>query len=217
MRGLILDFDGLVIDSETAGFHAWRAEARRLGGDLDAAGFGRIVGTLSSAEHIVTTLLGEQYRGQATEIADRVWRASQWRPYPVLPGVAELLAEAEAVGLPVAIASSSDRKWVTGHLAKTGLADLITTICCSDDVGVPKPEPDVYLGAVKALGLAADDVMAVEDSRNGLTAAKAAGLACVVVPGPTTAGQDLTAADARLDSLAGVTLRELAALVDRAL
>jgi beta-phosphoglucomutase-like phosphatase (HAD superfamily) len=72
-----------------------------------------------------------------------------------------------------------------------------------------KPEPDLYLAALDCLGVAAGEAVAIEDSPNGISAAKRAGLRCVAVPNRLTASLDLTGADLRLNSLAETTLPEL--------
>jgi HAD superfamily hydrolase (TIGR01509 family) len=127
----------------------------------------------------------------------------------VLPGVVERLDEARALGLTVAVASSSSRRWVAGHLERLGLLDRFHAIRCSGDVPRVKPDPDLYLAVLEATGVRAADAVALEDSPNGVLAAKRAGMACVAVPNALTARLDLGAADLRLASLAEITLREL--------
>ena len=72
-----------------------------------------------------------------------------------------------------------------------------------------KPEPDLYIAALICLGVGADEAVAIEDSPNGITSAKRAGLRTVAVPNPITAGLDLSGADLQLGSLAEVTLPDL--------
>jgi putative hydrolase of the HAD superfamily len=80
---------------------------------------------------------------------------------------------------------------------------------CRDDVERSKPAPDLYLSVCECLGVAPTEAIALEDSANGIAAAKAAGLRCVAIPNPMTAELDLSAADLRLDSLAAITVAEL--------
>jgi beta-phosphoglucomutase-like phosphatase (HAD superfamily) len=98
---------------------------------------------------------------------------------------------------------------VRGHLERLGIFDLFDCLRCRDDVEHVKPDPDLYLASLDCLGVVAAEAVAIEDSPNGITAAKNAGLRCVVVPNSITAGLDLSQADLRLSSLADVTLPEL--------
>ena len=95
---------------------------------------------------------------------------------PVLPGVLEYVSQARDLGLKVGLASSSSRDWVLGHLASRGLLGHFDVIRCADDVSRVKPDPELYLRAVADLGAVPDQALAIEDSPNGVTAAKGAGL-----------------------------------------
>ena len=117
------------------------------------------------------------------------------------PGVRDYLDAARRLGLGLAVASSSSRRWVAGHLERLGLADRFDVLRCAEDVTRVKPHPDLYVAALKALGAAPVAAIALEDSPNGVLAAKRAGLFCVAVPNPLTAKLDLTAADILLASL----------------
>jgi HAD superfamily hydrolase (TIGR01509 family) len=128
---------------------------------------------------------------------------------PLLPGVAGLVDSARAHGLKVGVASSSSREWVDGHLRRLGMLDRFDCVRTRDDVKNVKPEPELYLAVIDCLGVPAADALAIEDSPNGITAAKLAGLPCVAVPNPITSGLDLSEADLQLSSLADVTLSEL--------
>lgn len=126
----------------------------------------------------------------------------------VLPGVREAISEARRLGLRLGVASSSSRAWVTGHLERFGLAGF-DCVRCRDDVANTKPDPELYLSVCACLGVAPSSAVALEDSANGIAAAKAAGLRCVAIPNPMTAGLDLGAADLRITSLAAVTVAGL--------
>ena len=126
----------------------------------------------------------------------------------ILPGVRDAIAEAKRLGLRLGVASSSSRKWVTGHLARLGL-DGFECVRCRDDVTETKPDPELYLAVCACLGVPPGEALALEDSANGIAAAKAAGMRCVAIPNPMTAGLDLSAADLRLASLADISVAEL--------
>ena len=123
----------------------------------------------------------------------------------------ERLDEAAALGLRLAIASSSPRAWIDDHLAHLGLSDRFEVTRTADDVARTKPDPELYVSACAALGVAPHEAVAIEDSPNGIRAAKAAGLACVACPNPLTSLLPMDAADCVVPSLADVTLAGLLA------
>lgn len=129
----------------------------------------------------------------------------------VMVGVREYVVDAKRLGLRLAVASSSSRAWVLGHLERLRLDADWDAIRTRDDVARTKPAPDLYLSAVTALGVAPNEAVAFEDSANGIAAAKDAGLLCVAVPNALTVGMDLSRADLRLASLAETPLESVLA------
>ena len=127
----------------------------------------------------------------------------------LLPGVRRYLDEAGRLNLATAIASSSSRHWIDEHLGSMGIKDRFDVIVCRDDVKKTKPDPELYTMAVDRLGITPVEAIALEDSSNGLAAAKAAGLYCVAVPNGMTASMDLSRADLTLTSLEEMPLAEL--------
>ena len=118
------------------------------------------------------------------------------------PGVFDLVTEAHRRGIRLAIATTTSRDNVDSLLATSfGGADLFEVIACGDMVPNKKPAPDIYLLALQRLGLSTNDCIAFEDSSNGLQAAKAAGLRCVVTPAEYTADEDFIDADLVLADL----------------
>ena len=135
---------------------------------------------------------------------------------PVLPGVLDLLGEAGEQGVPVGVASSSTRRWVVGHLERVGILDRFDSVLCRDDVSATKPDPELYTRSAEALGAAPARTVAIEDSPNGIAAAKAAGLFCVAVPNPMTHDLPTGAADVQVDTLASVSLASLSSWIAEA-
>ncbi len=101
---------------------------------------------------------------------------------PILPGVEEILRNAKTLNLKLGIASSSDRDWVAGNLARLGLLEYFDVMHTSDDVERTKPDPSLYLLALQSLGLSPTEAVVLEDSPNGVIAAKDAGIFTVAVP-----------------------------------
>nr|WP_062332823.1 HAD-IA family hydrolase [Herbidospora sakaeratensis] len=216
-RILVFDFDGVIVDTESAVVAGWRAECADLDIHFDEKAFLATLGQQSLRPERVADVLGEAGGDPLAAVLRIRTRVRELAlDLPVLPGVRELLAEARAAGATAAVASGAAREWVTGHLDRLGLLAEFTAVFCRDDVAAAKPAPDVYLAALAGLDATAEAAVAIEDTATGVAAAKAAGLRCVAVPGPLTAGHDLAAADLVLPSLAGVGLDDLFRLQARA-
>lgn len=130
------------------------------------------------------------------------------------PGVRELIAAAEEAGVRLAIATTTSLPNVEALLqaAFEGDSDgLFEAICAGDSVPAKKPAPDIYLDALRQLGLPSDACLAIEDSRNGLLAAHHAGISTIVTPGIYTDGQDFSEAALVVPDLRSVTVEELLA------
>ena len=214
IRALVFDFDGLILETEVPAYQAWAEIYREHGVELKLERWldyiGRESGWFDVYGHL-EELIGAKVDREALKARRGVRRDELVFANALLAGVVELFAEAKAAGLKVGIASSSSRDWVCGHLERLAFIEGWDVIVCRADAEQAKPAPDLYLKVVDALGVRPDETVALEDSPNGVTAAKAAGLWCVAVPGPLTKDLDLTHADVRLSSLAGVSLAALLA------
>lgn len=111
------------------------------------------------------------------------------------------------LGIRLAIASSSSRPWVTVHLKNLGLLSYFHTICTQEDVPEVKPAPHLFTLALHRLGVHASEAIVVEDSPNGILAAKQAGIFCIAVPNPISSQLDLTGANLILPSLEHLDLK----------
>lgn len=215
VRGLIFDFDGLMVDTESATYHSWRELYADHGQPLAVEEWVQCVGSDFGGFDPFDELerrVGRSLPWDELEPA-RVERARQLDALmDARPGVRERLAEAVGMGLPCAVASSSPRSWVRPWLERLGVAEYFVHVCTKDDVARVKPAPDLFLLAATRLGVEPLHALVFEDSLNGLRAAAAAGMRCIAVPGPITAGLDFAAAVARLDTLADHRLERLLAL-----
>ncbi len=209
---IIFDFDGLMVDTETAAFTAWSEIYQEHGAVLHLEQWVACVGSSYASFDPVQNLAAQLDRAldRTALIAEKERRkADACSRAPAMAGVVERLAEAAALGLAVAVASSSPRDWVTGHLARLGLLARIPVIRTSEDVARVKPFPDLYLAAAAGLGVQPAACLVVEDSLNGVRAAKAAAMLCYAVPNAITRSLDFTAADGVLSSLAAVRLADI--------
>ena len=211
IRAVVFDFDGLVLDTELPIFAAWCAvfeahDAVPPTIEEWSAGLGTTDGL--DVESWLRERVGRPIDFDAVNESRRMHRDELLALERALPGVEAWLDEAEDAGYGLAIASSSPDDWVHEHLDRIGLRSRFSTVVTAGGVLRSKPAPDTYLEACARLGVATGDALALEDSPNGIAAAKAAGLHCVTVPHPLTETLDLSAADLRLPSLAHCTLAE---------
>ena len=208
LHSLIFDFDGLLVDTETVLIDAWVQMHEKDGLPCDRSALHPIVGH--------TDVVHDYWAAYSPEI-DRNILEARYRDIarqltldaPPLPGTLALLDTARNAGLKIGIASNSSHFHVEGHLNHRDMRGYFDFIACRDDVRIGKPEPDVYLAALRGLGAEVSETIAFEDSVPGHVAAHRAGLRVVVAPNPSTAHFQFTHAAWRVPSLGGVTLAEL--------
>ena len=216
IRALVFDFDGLILETETPAYETWADIYREHGHELPLDRWfdyiGREGGFFDAADHLAA-LVGEGFDREAARARRDARKTELIAALDVMVGVREYVRDAKRLGLRLAVASSSSRAWVLGHLERLGIGAEWDAVRTREDVARTKPAPDLYLAAVRALGVAPHEAVAFEDSVNGIAAAKAAGLLCVAVPNALTAAMDLSRADLRLGSLAETPLERLLAVL----
>ena len=114
--------------------------------------------------------------------------------------------------MPAAIASSAPARWVVGAVERLGIRPLFDAVVTGDEVAHRKPAPDVYLEAARRLGVDPARSVAIEDSRPGITAARAAGMKAIAIPHWLTERHDLSAADLTVAHAGELTLERLMTL-----
>ena len=212
IQGLIFDFDGLILDTELPAFQCWQEIYQSYGCHLSLSAYAVCIGSWASTFDPYAHL--EQQLGLAVD-REGIYRQRRQRSLelvaqqPILPGVREYLTEGKRLVLKLAVASSSPRDWVAGHLTRLGLLPFFDCLKCGDEVTATKPYPELYHATLSILELRAEETIALEDSPNGVTAAKAAGIFCVAVPNPVTSQLSLDHADLQLPSLANLPFERL--------
>jgi HAD superfamily hydrolase (TIGR01509 family) len=208
IEGVIFDLDGLLLDSEQVWDEAREELAKERGGRWSDHAQRDMMG-MSSPEwsaymHDVIGL-PEPPEEINVEVVRRLEERYRER-LPVIPG-AQAAVERLAERWPLALASSSNRELIDLALDLMGVAKYFEATVSSEEVARGKPAPDVYLEAARRLGVDADKAAAIEDSRNGIRAAKAAGMRVVAIPNEHFPPDDETLgqADVVLESLAGLT------------
>ncbi|TDQ42956.1 HAD family hydrolase [Aureibacillus halotolerans] len=204
MKAVIFDFDGLLLDTETPWFDAYAAVFERYDQKLPLEKYAQAIGTDIDVFHplrYLETLLGKPIVDADYELFIQDFHADRMKELPLRPGVKAYLQAAQEAGLSIALASSSDRKWIDRWTKKHCIDRYFSVINTRDDVERVKPDPALYEKTVRELGVEKKDVVVFEDSLNGLTAAKKAGLTCVIVPNQVTAQLPFEAHDWRLESM----------------
>jgi HAD superfamily hydrolase (TIGR01509 family) len=212
IKALVFDFDGLIVDTEVPIFRAWQRIYREHGQELPLDRWLTIIGTSTGDFDPVRELGGrveEKLDERELDALERLYYAESTALQQLLPGVADYLRVARELGLKTGVASSSTHAWVMEHLDRFGIGGHFDAIVCREDVKRTKPDPELYRTALRRLAVQPEEAIAFEDSSNGIHAAKAAGLFCVVVPNLMTVDLDLTEADLRLLTLEAMPLREV--------
>ena len=213
---LIFDFDGVIIDTESVEYATWQEVYNEFNVSMDISQWEGIIGggvkwfdPLENLERLIGPLddkitVLESRRRKALQIIDNT---------PLLPGVESYIHDAKEMGLKMGLASSSTSEWVERHLADRGLLRYFDAMATRDEVSMVKPDPELYLKVIAKLDTDPIHALAIEDSVNGLAAAKSAGLWCAVVPNPMTSDMDFRKADLKLESLEILSLKQLIASI----
>lgn len=184
MRGAIFDLDGVIVDTAKYHYLAWRSLAERLGFEFTAADNERLKG-VSRVESLKILLeIGGVEAGEAERLKmaeeknkEYVEYISRLEPAEILPGAKEYLQQLRQQGVKIALGSAS--KNAAFILDRLGIAELFDAVIDGTKVSKAKPDPEVFLAASEALGLAPADCVVFEDAAAGVEAGKAAG--CRVV------------------------------------
>jgi HAD superfamily hydrolase (TIGR01509 family) len=203
IQAVIFDMDGVLVDSEPFGFEALRRVMARYGRGYSEEENAEFLGrtTIEScrilkARHALPEPVDTLAELYLEAMLEQIGRG----PIP-MAGVPAVLERVRAAGYRLALASSAELRVIHANLAALSLGPLFDVVVSGAQVGRGKPAPDVFLAAAERLAVAPDGCLVVEDSRNGLLAAKAAGMLCAVVPCAHTRHQDFREADHHLRAL----------------
>jgi HAD superfamily hydrolase (TIGR01509 family) len=203
---VIFDVDGTLVDSERHGHRvAFNMAFAEFGLPYrwDEHTYGQLLRITGGSRRIASYLLEHGYsQEQANDLATQLHarKTERFRQLategriPARPGTARLLDELAAAKVPVAVATTGTRSWVEPLLERLFGLKRFTAVVTGTEVPDLKPEPAVYFETLKRLKVRAAEVLAVEDSANGLAAAQAAAVPCLVVVNDYTSNQNFDGA-----------------------
>ncbi|MFJ7978282.1 HAD family hydrolase [Peribacillus sp. JNUCC 23] len=216
IKAVIFDFDGLILDTETVWYEAYKETMGFYKSDLPLEHFVKCIGTDNTELHeFFKEQLGESCNIEEIETRAKSLHKVKMETSQARVGVKDYLEEAKKLGYRIALASSSTKEWVTHYLGELGLLNYFEVMITGDEVDKVKPAPDLYLKAIEVLNIHATEAVAFEDSLNGLQSALNAGLKCVIVPNPVTEALAFENHHLRLSSMKEKSLIDVIKLIEQ--
>lgn len=210
MKAVIFDMDGVIIDSEPLHQEVEAELLQELGGFMTAADKENFVGTTD--QYMWSTM---KERFDLTESVEEMIEQKKEHflekvhTVPLVPGFKDVLDELVAAGYLIALASSNNRRAVDQIIDQFDLGSYLQVAMSGEDVTHGKPDPEIFLKTALVLDVEPEDCLVVEDAKNGVLAAKAAGMKCVGLNNPNSGPQDLAAADLIVESYADFDLETI--------
>lgn len=189
LQGVLFDMDGLMFDTERLGREGWLHAADRLGVDIPEEVIARMRGTgVERCREIFNRSIPGGLYDAAHELRlTYAEKSIAQNGVPVKPGLRELLGYLWQEHIPAVLATSTGRERAERYLEMAGVQNYFTAAVYGPEVKRPKPAPDIFLAAACVIGADPTRCVVLEDSPNGLRAAKAAGCRAIVVPDLTPA------------------------------
>lgn len=218
IKALIFDFDGTIIDTETAWYITFRDAYKTHGVDLTLEQYSQCLGTSLHSFNPYTHL--KTHHNLPIDLEEFKQLVQQQHTEMMIkervrPGILQLLETAKSQGLKIGLASSSERTWIDKFVKLHGIEDYFECYCTADTVKNVKPDPELYLQALEKLGVEASEAIAIEDSPNGARAAVAAGIPTVVIKNDITNQLPFSEGHHTIESLTNYDLEKLAELVQQ--
>lgn len=212
MKAVIFDMDGVIIDSEPIHFEVDMQTMEKLGVNISKDELNKYVGTTN--EYMLTELINkykiEKSIDEITEYKINLTiNKIKDAKIDAIDGIRELLVELKNNNINTAIGSSSTRDLIDAVIEKFKLKSYFDYIVSGDEVKEGKPKPDIYLEASKRLNIEPSECIVIEDSKNGVLAAKNAGMKCIGFKNENSGNQDLSRADIIVDSIKDINIERL--------
>jgi len=212
IKAFIFDMDGVIIDSEPMHLEVDFETVQHLGIDLTRQDLEKYVGMANpemwgqikqqfnlhkSVEEII-----------AYQLKRKIAIIDEMDIEPI-EGIRALINELQNSHVAIGLASSSPREFIEKVLKKFNIIEHFSCITSGEEIGRGKPAPDVYLEAARILNVNPEHCIALEDSKNGVTAANKAGMKCIGFINPNSGTQDLSEAVSTVKSIKEINVKEL--------
>lgn len=215
VKAVIFDMDGVIIDSEPIHLYVDELVLSTIGINVTPEYLEKYVGMTNPEmwraiiqEHRLNQTVDELIEHQlSTKV--KILNEAKIEPINGIPCLIESLSDK---CIPLGIASSSPREFIEIVLAKFNIREAFDSIVSGEEVENGKPAPDVYIEASRIIGVPTEECVAIEDSRNGVLAAKSAGMKCIGYQNPNSGKQDLTSADRIVASIHEITFELLSTI-----
>lgn len=211
LKAIVFDFDGVIIDTESEWYYIYRDWLKKdYNYDLKIEDYQICVGANNrSLFEFLKRDIGEHVDTGGFEQGAMQEYIRRTRELPPMKGVLEFIHKAKARGLKLAIATSATLQKPQFHLKRLQVLEAFDVFSTAEICEKVKPAPDLFLKAAELLGCRPKECLAVEDSGNGLLAARRADMPCLVVPNPVTEHFDFQGYYKKADSLDEVDLDEI--------
>lgn len=207
LKAIIFDMDGVLIDSEPVHYQANKQLMEQMGYKISYEYYKQFIG--STCTRMWKTIIKDYELDKTVEwllvesdkICDDIIRE---KGYPPVKGSVKLVRELVQAGYVLAVASSSKPERINKNVTSLGIQECFKKLVSGEKVENPKPAPDVFLKAAREIGVQPSDCVVIEDSDNGVSAAKAAGMVCIGYANPGSGEQSLNRADYIVESLENI-------------
>ena len=201
---IIFDMDGVLLDSEPMHQEIIYEVFQLKGIPFDKAYIETLTGM--SAFPMWEKVKRDAQRSESVEELIKFHRDYLFKrlpevKVPLVPHVKDVLEKFKNEGKHLSLASSSARKLIDIFTQQTNIAHYFEVIMSGDDVQYSKPNPEIFLKVAQWYGLPATQFTVIEDSTNGVKAAKSANMRCIGFDNPLSGGQDLSQADLLIHSM----------------
>lgn len=211
MNAIIFDMDGVIIDSHSVAYQVLCETANQYGcnltvdvikswGSLSSKQFWRRLKEEYHLSYDLTTLISSY---------DIEKEIENYKEIGLISGILELVTMLKDNGYKIALATSATRKRMNAVLDMFNLHDFFNTCICDQDVSMSKPNPEIFLVAAEKLGVEAKNCIVIEDSFNGLLAAKVAGMTCIGFKGLQHVNENMEEADWIINDFKEITIEDL--------
>jgi HAD superfamily hydrolase (TIGR01509 family) len=213
IKAVIFDMDGVIIDSEPLYKQIQDKVFAKLGFSVSDEEYDTFIGLgLKSMWEILIVSRNlkqpiEEFIKLNNEIVFEYFRDHQ--SLKPMPGFSVFLDSCISRNLKTAVASSTAKRVIEKVLKKVGALDKMQIIVSGEEVPTGKPAPDIFLEAARKLEIAPENCLVIEDSRNGVKAAKDAKMACIGLQNPNSGNQDLSASDLIVTGFSDIDLNQM--------